>query len=74
MLPCLLCGVLDTVSLTRIKPSLMLRLTHYTHERSPCWKTSSPWHNQPSSWWFQSLQSVFLSLGVVSLLQSEGKE
>lgn len=25
VLPCLLCGVLDTVSLTRIKPSFMLR-------------------------------------------------
>lgn len=33
MLPCLLCGVLDAVSLTRIKPSFMLRAINPLYPR-----------------------------------------
>lgn len=59
MLTCLLCGVLDTVSVTRIKPSFMLRVVdHATHKHFPCWKTSFLWYNHSSSWGLQSWQSV----------------
>lgn len=78
MLPCLLCGVLDAVSLTRIKPSFTLRAVEPLYPRVLfLLEDISPWPNQPSSWWFQSqhgVQCAFLSLGVVSLLQGDGKE